>query len=233
MNDAGVDWTAAFPVRLPELEAHYAEVRAFQHERTRRAQQSSRLAWSFFSAALVAIVALAIAVAILLPQQRLIPLLLFVRSDGTVDSASSISDLPASQSEAVIRAAIWSFTKARESYSFADARGRYDLVTAMSGPNVLDAYQKWFIQDKDTSPQYRIGRKGQIDVAKIGLSFVQPQVALVRFWKTTTLYGEKPEKKTWSATVGFDLVERMAAAARLVDPSGLKVTSYQSSEDSP
>jgi type IV secretion system protein VirB8 len=130
-------------------------------------------------------------------------------------------------------AAIWQYVRDREAYSYPDAAYCYAVVTAMSSPAVMDAYQKWFLPSNPESPQLKVGKRGQVNIEKIGISFVRSQVALVRYWRTLDMYGEKPVRTSWSATLGFDLIAKMSASARLVDPGGLKVTSYQSAEDSP
>jgi type IV secretion system protein VirB8 len=229
---AATQWQA-LPVRSGELEAHYAEVRSYQADRARTARRSNRLAWGVAGCALLANLGLAWTVATTFPLVRIAPVYLWVRADGTVDSAVSMSDLPATQSQAVVMAAIWQYVRDREAYSYADAAYRYAVVTAMSSAMVMDGYQKWFLPSNPESPQLKVGKRGQVNIEKIGISFVRPQVALVRYWRTLDMYGEKPVRTSWSATVGFDLIAKMSASARLTDPGGLKVTSYQSSEDSP
>lgn len=229
---AAADWQAQ-PIDHPALEAHYRDVTSFQAERIRRSIHTSRLAWSVAGAAMLANIGLSVAVATMLPLVRIAPVFLWTRGDGTVDSATSISDLPPTQSQAVMIAAVWQYVRDREAYSFADAQYRYDVVSAMSRPDVLDAYQRWFLPTNPDSPQLKFGRRGQVNIDKIGISFIRPQVALVRFWRTSLMYGATPARKTWSATVGFELVTKMPANTRLIDPAGLKIVTYMSTEDSP
>jgi len=224
---------AASPVDPSRLGDYYREVESFQRERARGARRSARIAWSLAGISLLTNLALGLAVASMLPLQRLVPLYLWVRPDGTVDSASEISDLPATQAAAVVRAAVWQYVRDRESYAYADARYRYDVVSLMSAPDVREAYQRWFLSSDPVSPQNTIGKRGQIGAAMIGMSFVRPRVALVRYRKTVLTYGGTPEKTTWTATVGFERVDKLPAGARLSDPGGIIVTSYQNSEDSP
>lgn len=214
----------ALPVDNPRLAEYYRQVESFQSERARRSQRSSRLAWSIAAAALCANLALGWSVAAMLPLERLVPLYLWVRADGTVDSAVAMSDLPATQSAAVIRAAVWQYVRAREGYSYSTARYHYDLVSLMSAPSVRDIYQHGFLANLNPkSPQNTVGKKGQIDVSMISISFVRPQVALVRYRRSVQMYGEQPTSTTYTATVGFEEVDRLPAV----------VTSYQNSEDSP
>lgn len=224
---------AALPVNSPRLGEYFREVESFQRARARGARRAARIAWSLAGVSLLTNVALGFAVAAMLPLERLVPLYLWVRPDGTVDSASQISDLPPTQTEAVVRAALWQYVRNRESYDFADARYRYELVSLMSAPEVRDTYQHWFLSANPASPQNTIGKRGQIGAQMIGMSFVRQNVALVRYRKTTLTYGGTPQTTTWTATVGFELVAKLPAADRIVDPGGIIVTNYQNSEDSP
>lgn len=224
---------AALPINSARLAEYFREVESFQKARARGAQRSARLAWSLAGIALLTNVALGIAISSMLPLERLVPLYLWVRPDGTVDSASAISDLPATRSAAVIRAALWQYVRDRESYDFADARYRYDLVSLMSMPNVRDTYQHWFLSANSASPQNTIGRRGQVSAAMITMSFVRRHVALVRYRRTVLMYGGSSTTTTWTATVEFERVDKLPAADRLIDPGGIVVTNYQNSEDSP
>jgi type IV secretion system protein VirB8 len=229
----GSEWQAP-PIDPPRLAAYYKQVESFQAERTRHAHRSSRIAWSIAGLALATNAALGFTVASMLPLERLVPLYLWVRPDGTVDSATSMSDLPATQSAAVIRAAVWQYVRSRESYDFADARYRYDLVSLMSAPAVRDAYQHWFLAHTNSqSPQVTVGRRGQIETTLVNMSFVRPRVALVRYRRTVLMYGEQPQPPTtWTSTVGFAVVDKLPATARLSDPGGVVIVNYQNSEDS-
>lgn len=227
--------TMATPVDSERLAAYYRDVESFQARRARGARRWGRVAWAIAGISLVANLALAIAVASMLPLERLVPIYLWLQPDGTVHSTTQLSNIPPTQKGALLRAAIWQYVRDRQSYDFADAKYRYDVTSLMSGPNVMADYQRWFLDNAtgSTSPQVTVGRKGQIDVQLINMSFVQRHVALVRYRRTVTMYGSQPITTTWTATVGFELVSKLPLADRLADPGGLIVTNYQNSEDTP
>lgn len=224
--------TQAPPVDAAYLADYFREVESFQAHRARSAKRTARIAFLVAGLSLLANVALAFTVASMLPLERLVPLPMWVRADGTVDVLPKMSDLPPSQSAAVTRAAIWQYVRNREGYDFADARYRYDVVSMMSAPDVRDAYQQWFLPGNRASPQNTVGRKGQVDLRLVNMSFVRPRVALVRYQRTVLMYGEALETTTWTATVGFDRVESLPVQSRLADPGGIVITNYQNSEDS-
>lgn len=227
--------TMATPVDTERLASYYRDVESFQTAKARGARRWGRVAWSIAGISLLANLALAFAVASMLPLERLVPIYLWLQPDGTVHSTTQLSNLPPTQSRAVLRAAIWQYVRDRQSYDFADAKYRYDVVSLMSAPNVMDEYQRAFLNTSpgSTSPQIREGRKGQVNVSLVNMSFVRRQVALVRYRRTVLMYGSDPVTTTWTATVEFRLASKLPLGARLADPGGLIVTNYQNSEDTP
>ena len=72
-------------------------------------------------------------IASLLPLTKVVPVYLWVRPDGTVDSSVALSRLPATQSEAVVTAALWEYVRLREGYSYDTAQYGYDAVFLIAG----------------------------------------------------------------------------------------------------
>jgi type IV secretion system protein VirB8 len=223
------------PERVADLEQHYKAGLSFQADRARLIRTRSRLLGGLLAATMTIVVAQSVAIAWLVPSQRLVPMMLVIQPDGTVDSYAAITSLPATQEQAVIRAALWKYVRDRESYNFADAPGRYAFVSAISAPPVRDAYQRWFLpQFNKMTPQATVGRKGQIDVEKISMVFPNPTVAIVRFRRSLEFYGQKPTVTTWTATAEFEVSSRLPGGARDEgDPGGIVVVRYTSGEDSP
>ncbi len=227
------DWVGV-PVPGSALEEHYARVVEREDRRIRGVVRVNKIWATVAVVALTADLALAGALAFALPLQRIVALPILVHdSDGTMDTAVSMADMPVSMRQAVIQEAVWKYVRYREGYNFADAKYAYDLVSLMSAPNVLDEYQNWFLgKYNPESVQLKIGKKGQINIEQIGISWVRERVALVRYWRITQMYGERPEKSSWTATVEIDLPNKVSASTRIVDPGGVRVISYQSAKDS-
>lgn len=227
--------TMAPPVDDARLSEYFREVESFQLHKARSARRWGRVAWIVAGASMAVNLTLAVAIAGLLPLEKRVPVFITVHSDGTTTSTTKFSNLPANEQTAAIRAAIWQYVRNRESYDFADAQYRYDVTSLMSDPTVLSDYQSAFLNKSPdtTSPQVKVGRKGQINAAMISMEFVRPHVALVRYRRTMLMYGSAPETSTWTATVGFQIVDTLPVSARLHDPSGLIVTNYQASKDTP
>ncbi len=225
----------ALPVDDAQLASYFQEVESFQAREKRTAKRWGRVAWIVAAVSLATNLVLGTAIVSLLPLEKLVPAFITVHSDGVTTTTMNFADLPATEQQAAIRAALWKYVRDRESYDFADAQYRYDVTSLMSDPTVQGQYQSAFLAkgSGSASPQVRIGRKGQISVALDSLSLVRANVALVRFRKTVLMYGASPETTTWTATVRFRLVSTLPASARLSDPSGLIVTSYQAMRDTP
>ena len=168
----------------------------------------------------------------MLPLTKLVPVYLLIRQDGTIDSSVSLSSLPATANQAVIRAALWEYVRLREGYAFDAARYGYDVVSGMSSPSVRERYQSGFNYPNAASPQVTIGRNGNITVAPISVAMLSAHVAQIRFARTAQRNASKPVSTSWTATLEFRQTETMPGAARLANPGGVIVTNYQSSEDS-
>jgi type IV secretion system protein VirB8 len=222
----------ALPVQARELAENYKEVESFQQARARSARRMTKLAVVVAAGLGVANIGLAWAVASMLPLTRLVPVYLLVRQDGTIDSSPSLSALPATQSQAVIRAALWQYVRLREGYSYDTAQYNYDVVSGMSGPTAKTNYQSWFNYPNSASPQVTIGKAGNVTVAPISVAMLGPHVAQVRFARTVQISTAQPEIETWTATLTFQQVDTLNDKDRLANPGGLLITDYQSTEDS-
>jgi type IV secretion system protein VirB8 len=124
----------ALPVQASELAENYRQVESFQQTRARSAQRMTKLAVAVAVVLGLANFGLAWTVASMLPLTRLVPVYMLIRPDGTIDSSPSLSALPASQNEAIIRAALWEYVRLREGYSYDTAQYNYDVISGMSAP---------------------------------------------------------------------------------------------------
>lgn len=219
-------------VQMRELETNYKQVESFQQAQARTARRTSRIALIAAGIMGLANLGLAWTVASLLPLTKLVPVYLLIRPDGTIDSSVTLSSLPASQNEAVIRAALWEYVRLREGYTYDTAQYNYDVISGMSAPAVKTAYQSWFNYPNAESPQMVVGKNGNITIAPVSVAMLGAHVAQVRFVRTVTMTGSKPVTTNWTATLAFDQVDTLRSKDRLANPGGIIVTNYQSAEDS-
>ncbi len=224
--------TGALLIKSRTLESHYRDVESFQQARARLAKRTSVAAIVVAAVLGVANLALAWTVASMLPLTKLVPVYLLIRPDGTIDSSVTLSSLPATSNQAVIRAALWDYVRLREGYAYDSAQYGYDVVSGMSSPTVRARYQSWFNYPNAASPQVTVGRSGNITVAPISVAMLSAHVAQIRFTRTLQMNTSKPVSTTWTATLGFRQTDSLPGSARLSNPGGVIVTNYQSSEDS-
>lgn len=167
----------------------------------------------------------------MVPLAKLVPVFLWVRPDGTVDSEVSISRLPATQDRAVINASLWEYVRLREGYTADTAQYAYDLVSSFSAPAVQQQYQDFFNYPNPTSPQVTVGKRGKLEVAHISSNDLSPDVQQIRYKRTLIVDGQMPIVTTWTATIRYERLMGLSGQSRLTNPGGLLVTSYQASED--
>ncbi|WP_085026244.1 type IV secretion system protein VirB8 [Ensifer aridi] len=221
----------ALLVEKKALATHYKEVEAFQTARAKSARRLSKVLVAVAAVAVLGNVAQAFTIATMVPLIKLVPVYLWVRPDGTVDSEVSVSRLPATQEQAVVNASLWQYVRLRESYTADTAQYAYDLVSSFSAPAVRQDYQDFFNYPNPDSPQVAIGKGGRLEVEHIASNDITPGVQQIRYKRTLFLEGHTPVASTWTATVRYEKVTTLPGRSRLTNPGGLLVTSYQTSED--
>jgi len=223
----------ALLVEQKALAEHFKEVESFHTQRAKLKKKLSRVMIGLTTIALLGNLAQAWTIASLLPLARIVPVYLWVRQDGTIDSSVSMSQLPPTQNKAVINASLWEYVRLREGYTYDTAQYGYDVVSSYSSPKVADQYQKFVSYQNPQSPQVIIGKIGTMTVSHISSSDIGPALQQVRFRRTVIMDGKQPVITTMTATVGYATVHNLPAGLRLTNPGGILVTSYQSTEDSP
>jgi type IV secretion system protein VirB8 len=230
----------AHQIREPELEAYYAEVESFQRKSQRRTKVTNWFLVAGLGVSILSNLAQSVSIAEMLPLKRLLPVFYWVQTDGTIDATTSSSLLPHTQSDAATLSAVYQYVKDREGYSYANAKDAYDRIGAMSTEHVNAAYQHWFALSNPDSPQNTIGRRGQINIERIGYpTFVRDRVVQQRYRRIVEMYdAERPNSltckppicTTWTATAELALIDDLPHEKRLLNPGGIVVTRYQVSE---
>jgi type IV secretion system protein VirB8 len=225
--------SSAIAVDRTALASHYKEVESFQAARARSIRHITRILGVVSAIAILGNLAQAWTIAAMLPLARIVPVYLWVRPDGTIDSSVSMSRLPGTQNEAVINASLWEYVQLREGYSYDTARYAYDIVSSYSAPLVRSQYQTYFNYPNPASPQVIIGQNGTIQVIHISSSNLAPEVQQIRYQRIVALDNQEPMVTTWTATIHYVTVRDLPPGVRLTNPGGVLVTNYQISEDTP
>src|ERR1035437_1166620 len=101
----------ALPIDRAGLSEHYKQVESFQRDRAKAARRTSKVLAVVAGIAIVANLGQAWTIASLLPLTKIVPVYLWARPDGTIDSSVALSRLPATQSQAVVAAALWEYVQ--------------------------------------------------------------------------------------------------------------------------
>lgn len=145
---------------------------------------------------------------------------------GLVDRIYNVEgDLAASEAET--RHWLWQFTKAAEGYSYAEARPNFDTVTLMASPSVQTWQAERVKGSNALSPQNVLGRNGQAVLNWESTTFINKNLAQVRYTQTDRKGDNVLAPRHMIATVGFTYVKGGVSGAALnVNPRGFLVTSY-------
>lgn len=222
----------ALPVDRAGLREYYRQVESFQRDRAKAARRTSKGLAAVAGIAIIANLGQAWTIASLLPLTKIVPVYLWARPDGTIDSSVALSRLPATQSQAVVTAALWAYVRLREGYSYDTAQYGYDAVSSMSADTPRKQYQDWFNYPNAASPQVTVGKKGMIEIQHISSANLSTNVQQIRYRRVLTLIGQQPDITTWTATLHFETVATLPIALRLRNPGGVIVATYQAAEDS-
>ena len=208
-------------------EAYFRQVDGFGRSRIAWANRMASAAW--FVAIGMGTIAAAEAYGLATLSARAVPDPIVLRVDnstGLVDRIyNTAGDTSASEAEA--RHWLWQFVKAAEGYSYAEARPNFDTVTLMAAPNV----QAWQAQrtrgSNALSPQNVLGRDGQSVLNWGSTTFINKNLAQVRFTQADRKGDNVLAPRHMVATVGFTFVKGGVSGAALnINPRGFLVTSY-------
>lgn len=222
----------ALPVDRAGLREHYKQVESFQRERVKSARRTTMVLAAVAGIAIVANLGQAWTIASLLPLTKIVPVYLWARPDGTIDSSVALSRLPATQSQAVVTASLWEYVRLREGYSYDTAQYGYDAVSGMSADAPRTQYQGWFNYPNAVSPQVTVGKKGVVEIQHISSANIAANVQQIRYRRVLNIIGQQPIVTTWTATLQFETIATLPIALRLRNPGGVIVTSYQAAQDS-
>jgi type IV secretion system protein VirB8 len=210
------------PVHRGEEIRAQKEVESFSSRRERIHKTINWVLAALDGIFLIIIVAQAVALAFMVPLQRLVPVFYPTQPDGSTDPPKMTNALAGDQREQAVRSTALQLVNACEGYMFSNAQYRYDLCSLMLVGHIKDEYQaRWFLPNHkpnpDSNPQV-LYPKGQIDIEKIGIEVERGHVAEVRFRRIVELDTEAPVDRrtckapvctTWTATIDLVPVETL------------------------
>jgi type IV secretion system protein VirB8 len=218
------------PVTREAFAQYCREVESFQAARARSRGRLAGIFGALFGASFAINAVQAYGTAHLLPLKQLVPVFVWVRPDGSLDSQTALSELPPTADAAVQRAELWNYVRLRQRYSKDTARSDYEVVSAMSAPTVRAQYQKWFNAPNPASPQIIYGAHGHVTIRYVSSAYIAPRVLQVTYEQTVQIDALPPKTTRWVVPVSFAKVSTLPAAERLENPGGIIVTDYPTPE---
>lgn len=224
MNAMGMDRAGHEKVTPEEYFEHAVRWDDDMRIRTRR---SAKIAWTVAGVSvLMAVVAIS-TLAVLMPMKTIEPFVVRVNDvTGMVDIVRPLNRDEAPADEAVSRYFIWDYIKAREEWLAATAPAAYRKVALMSARGLQDAWADYMSPKNPNGPQQQLGQQGSAKISLKTISFLQDNVASVRFSKLVHFGDERPDEATdWLTTVTFAFhpEAEMSDSDRMANPFGFLV----------
>jgi type IV secretion system protein VirB8 len=166
------------------------------------------------------------------PNIRIQPVYFFKQPDGTTDAVSNEAALPQTMTEAQTRAWLWQYVLLRERYNWADAKDDYDVISAMSAPDVRQHYQE-FQNNRipgAPSPAKALGKTGVVRVL-FRDSDLNGDTFAARYCRVVEFDGQRPMITPWIVKLHYQTLDKITLLQRLqYNPGALIVTSYPGPE---
>ncbi len=216
------------------LAAYLNETRTWETDKVIQADKSRRMAWRIATLSLILAALSVAAVVMLTPLKRVDPFVIRVdNSTGIVDVVNTLSNARTNYDEAVNKYFIQKYVRAREGYNKEFAEQSYAEVGLLSSPPEQQRYHDFFSPRNPQSPLnlYRDQVKVRISIKSV--SFINKDVALVRYIREMDRSPDRPQLSHWAATVTFRYIGApMSEADRAINPLGFQVVDYRSDPES-
>jgi type IV secretion system protein VirB8 len=216
-----------------EFEQYQEEVLSWETSRVLEIEKSRTIAWRVATGASVAAILAIGAVAGLTPLKTIKPFVVRVdNATGIVDVVSELGNAKTNYDESINKYFVQWYVRYREAYSSELLEDYYFAVGALSSPIEQKRYLEKIETSNPESPIRIYGKTSRVRIDVKSISFLQPNVALIRYTKILEHGAEQPEKTHWAATVTFQY-SGMAASEKVrgINPLGFEVTDYRVDPD--
>jgi type IV secretion system protein VirB8 len=192
-------------------------------------RRSRRTAWTVATGAALLAGVLGVSIAIMLPLKRTEPYVVTVdRETGFVQTARSANVANSGAADAVTRSALTLYVLARETFDPADYRDSYQRVMRWSEGAAEQAFAKDWDPRNPDGIQSRVRPTTRISTTIKSVTLLSAESAIVRYDTVQTDGAGTPQRRPWSATIGFAFKERALPAEDLyLNPMGFQVTSWR------
>lgn len=220
-------------VTKDNLEHYLSEARSWETDKVKTLEKSKKTAWIIACIAISLSFLAVLAVAMLSPLKSVEPYVVRVDSaTGAVDIVTALTGEPTKYDEAVNKYFLQNYVRWREGYSKDLASEFYNNVGLMSAGVEQKKYFDYFNPNNPQSPISLYSNQARVVVKIKGISFITPNIALVRYLKIVEDIGGGNKSTHWAATVAFQYSSgAMSEKDRLVNPLGFQVTEYRNDPD--
>ena len=217
-----------------ELKAYLKETRTWETDKVIQADRLRRIAFAVGAVGLLIGLAGAGAVAMLAPLKTVVPYVVRVdNSTGIVDVMNTLKNSKTDYGEAVNKYFLQKYLRAREGYNRETAAQSYTEVGIMSSNIVLQRYRDYFSPKNPQSPLNLYQDFAKVRITVKSVSFINNDVALVRYVRELDRAPDRPQLSHWAATITFQYVGApISEADRAINPLGFQVVDYRSDPES-
>lgn len=204
---------------------YFEEATAWEDDRIQRAGKSEKRAWIVAAAAVVVALCAVGALAALTPLKTIEPFVVRVdNSTGIVDVLSALEDGNTTYDEAVSKYFLAKYVILREHWLYETHKEDYQTIGLLSNAEEQKKYAEFMNpRNNPQSPLNIFGAAAEVKVQIKNISFINDQVAMVRYTKTVERSGERGRPTHWVATVPFTYIAApMKEKDRLVNPLGFQ-----------
>ena len=212
------------------LNAYYREAGSWASDRIEALQASRRLAWIVATAAVVAAVLEAVALATLMPLKTVVPYTLLVdRTTGFVQALKPLEPNQITPDRALVQSMLVQYVIARESFDIVTLQANYQKVGLWSAEAARDEYLDLMQPSNLDGPLIRYPRSAVVETRVKSVSRLDDQSALVRYETVRRDEGAPAAAaQHWVAIVRYRFSgEPMSAEDRFLNPLGFQVVEYR------
>ena len=216
------------PVSKKDEAEYFKEAKSWDADRVVELQKSRRTAWYVAGTSSGLSVLLGTALVLLIPLHRIEPYLVRVDSStGIVDQVVRLKDAKEDYDEVMSKYFLRRVVTLRETYTRAQLQDNYNQSELFTAPSARAALKADFSFDNPRGPYKRYGELGTATVQFKSISFINKNVAQVRYVRIDHKNGADTPSY-WIATIEFRYVSSPAGEeARSVNPLGFQVTNYR------
>ena len=217
------------------LNRYLKETTSWEVDRINSLKRSHFAAWCLAIAGLTIGAICAWAVGQLSPLKTVVPYVIRVNeTSGTVDIIKALKDGKTTYEESLNKYFLGWYLRYREGYSRTLAESYYYNVGLMSGGKEKRRYFAFFKPSNPKSPLNVYDEQEQLKIKVKSISFIEEDLALVRYIRTYERIGnDKPDLTHWAATVKFTYSGApQSEQDRSINPLGFQVIEYRTDPDS-